>query len=48
LIRRHVAVGYGRRRRLTAGWRLAAVRTAGGFLGLRLRLAAVRPAFGDG
>jgi len=28
--------------RLTAGWRLAAVRTAGGFLGLRLRLAAVR------
>jgi hypothetical protein len=30
---RNVAGGYGRRRRLAAGWRLAAVRSGGGFLG---------------
>jgi len=31
----NVAVGDGRRRRLTAGWRLAAVRTAAGLLAVR-------------
>jgi hypothetical protein len=46
--RRNVACGYGRRRRLAAGWRLVAVRSGGSFLacgcGLRVwwRLAARR------
>src|SRR4029079_11987330 len=43
---RNVAVGYGRRRRLTAGWRLAAVRTACGFLAVGGGLRRMRAADG--